>query len=343
MLLNKLNWGYFSKYRSQLFGISIITIMIYHFCEHALDAPSALLRNIAKIYNFGIGSIGVEIFLFLSGMGLYFSMSKDDNVQRFYSKRFKRVLLPYVLWGAVFWIWKDLIIYKYPVSDLILDFTTLSFWLKGNKNLWYVAFILVLYLLFPLIHKALNDKKPHRSIISFLLIVISVAATIALHFTFPKVFDNIEVALFRIPVFILGTYYGKAVADNKPFSAGDVLLLIGGITGKLAIVFEKAVLGTDKFPSRLAQFLYSLLIMVLLILIIHKCFVANKAERILGFFGKYSFELYITHVTLRTIMNAYGFVTYNPINYIMCIALSVIISVILSKSANKALSMKKTG
>ena len=37
-----------------------------------------------KIYNMFIGSVGVEFFAFLSGIGLYFSMVKDSNVLHFF-------------------------------------------------------------------------------------------------------------------------------------------------------------------------------------------------------------------------------------------------------------------
>lgn len=65
---------------------------------------SGILYDIASVYNLIFGSIGVEIFLFLSGMGLFFSMRKNENVLCFYKKRLKRLSVPYVLIGGIYWI-----------------------------------------------------------------------------------------------------------------------------------------------------------------------------------------------------------------------------------------------
>ena len=56
------------------------------------------------------GFLYKEIFVFLSGMGLYYSFSKDSNVKKFYIKRYKRILIPYVIVAIAFWGIKDLLI-----------------------------------------------------------------------------------------------------------------------------------------------------------------------------------------------------------------------------------------
>ena len=59
-----------SKHRSAIMGFAIIWIMIAHLKVSFDFIP---LQAIKKI---GYG--GVDIFLFLSGFGLYFSCSKDN-------------------------------------------------------------------------------------------------------------------------------------------------------------------------------------------------------------------------------------------------------------------------
>ena len=67
--MSKVPLSILSTYRTELFGLSIIWIMMYHsyLCE---ISPPVLFRWIA------LGSTGVEIFLFLSGIGLYYSYHK---------------------------------------------------------------------------------------------------------------------------------------------------------------------------------------------------------------------------------------------------------------------------
>ena len=43
-----------------------------------------------------VGAIGVDVFLFLSGMGLYYAMRKQPPLRVFYKNRLKRILIPYL-------------------------------------------------------------------------------------------------------------------------------------------------------------------------------------------------------------------------------------------------------
>ena len=72
-----------SEYRAELMAISMLAILLTHlkasFGVYALDRVALLCQG------------GVDVFLFLSGFGLYYSGMKSDNPLRFYSKRFKRI------------------------------------------------------------------------------------------------------------------------------------------------------------------------------------------------------------------------------------------------------------
>lgn len=59
-----------SEYRTELMGLSAIMILICHAAGNDLAMPHYLRLLIAQ------GQIGVDIFLFLSGMGLYYSLFK---------------------------------------------------------------------------------------------------------------------------------------------------------------------------------------------------------------------------------------------------------------------------
>ena len=104
--IKKGNWNILSENRNIIYGISIILIIIFHYFEDVLNSPNGInkeIHNIAVIYNVLFGSIGVEVFLFLSGIGLYFSLEKGRDVLKFYSKRIKRIIIPYVIIGLVYW------------------------------------------------------------------------------------------------------------------------------------------------------------------------------------------------------------------------------------------------
>ena len=60
-------WSDISKYRNELFGLSIISIIIFHYFEEVNVAGNAggLLSILTKLYYAALGSVGVDVFLFL--------------------------------------------------------------------------------------------------------------------------------------------------------------------------------------------------------------------------------------------------------------------------------------
>ena len=233
---HELNWGHVSLYRNELFGLSIISIMIFHFLEDIKTYTSGgILYNIADVYYMLFASIGVEVFLFLSGMGLFFSMKKNSDTKQFYIKRFKRLCFPYILIGGCYWIIRDFIILKLSVLDFLLDFSMLSFLLQGRKNIWFVAFIILMYLIYPIIFKCLNQKNKKKKIAYFLLMLfiwgLFMAATVVF---FRNVYSNIEIAVWRIPIFIFGAYMGEKIYNKDKFSIFDYSLFAFGIIVRMA-------------------------------------------------------------------------------------------------------------
>ena len=61
-----------SKYRTQLMGLAMLLILIFH---SSIDLSHInIIRSLKDT-----GDVGVDIFLLLSGIGLYFSYTKNNN------------------------------------------------------------------------------------------------------------------------------------------------------------------------------------------------------------------------------------------------------------------------
>lgn len=65
----QLNLGNLSLYRSELMGIATMLIIVCHAPAYGVEIPAWLSRVLSS------GGFGVDIFLFLSGMGMYHSLS----------------------------------------------------------------------------------------------------------------------------------------------------------------------------------------------------------------------------------------------------------------------------
>ena len=76
-----------SKYRNQIMGLAILWIILFH-TGMSLPFPLSQLKQ----QGFG----GTDIFIFLSGFGLYYSLKKDNNPIEFYKRRLTRVLPAYI-------------------------------------------------------------------------------------------------------------------------------------------------------------------------------------------------------------------------------------------------------
>ena len=215
-----------SDVRGELFGFSIITIILFHFFEDVEQADfGGAAKVMTKIYNLALGSGGVEIFLFLSGMGLFYSLSGDPRLRDFYRKRLVRILPAYLVIGGAGWLILDILLRKTGWLPFLRDFSTVSFWTEGERMVWYISLILILYLLFPLLYRLI--AIPGRRLAAALTVVLTaavMAGCLTLHFLSPGVYDRIEIALWRVAPFILGAWYGRKARSGQSFTAEAVIL-----------------------------------------------------------------------------------------------------------------------
>ena len=215
---------------NQLFGLSIIGIIIFHFCESVLSQKTGDgFYVFAMIYNCIFSSSGVEIFLFLSGMGLFYSMKKNSNVLQFYSKRFRRVLIPYLMFGLIYWIINDFVLLQRDFGQFISDFFLITVWTEGVRRFWFISFILILYIVFPLFFHMLDTTRKNRGVIFVLLMAICVTACALLASLAPDVYGNIELAICRLPAFLFGVYYGGKIYNGEKFGILEWILIPLGL------------------------------------------------------------------------------------------------------------------
>ena len=68
----KIDLSLLSKYRTELMGFSAIGILMCHACGNDVAMPIVLYQICS------LGQLGVSIFFLLSGMGMYYSLMKND-------------------------------------------------------------------------------------------------------------------------------------------------------------------------------------------------------------------------------------------------------------------------
>ena len=127
-----MNSNLLSKYRTELFAIGIL---IVH-SNDVIQAGGTLTELIRKLFAFG--GIAVYVFVFLSGIGLYFSISgmsiSDRNgILQFYKRRLSRLLMPYLLIAGSFYA-VELLLLDFRPMEFLFRLSTLQFWFQKKGS-----------------------------------------------------------------------------------------------------------------------------------------------------------------------------------------------------------------
>ncbi len=141
-----------TKYRGAVMGIAALWILFFHEWQLLSTEPGKLadFENYIK----RIGFCGVDIFLFLSGIGLVFAIGKK-SILSFYYRRLKRVYLPFLIVGII-----RAVTEKWTSEGFRDNVLCISFYKTNMYSfLWFVPAILTLYLLFPLYYKIFSKSS----------------------------------------------------------------------------------------------------------------------------------------------------------------------------------------
>ncbi len=345
-------WGLLSKYRAELMGAAIIWIILYHGYRDDMLFPGKL--NIIN-FIFSKGACGVEIFLLLSGLGLYYSFSKNQSLSYFYKNRVKRVVLPYLLVSGCFWIGQDLLYHK----NIILFFkniTLYSFWRSGYLRLWYIALLIPLYLIFPLLYYFIYGKGQKENsrkqvlLRSGILVMATVLLNLAVRAISKPYYMLTEIAFSRIVIFILGILIGSyAKRDDKVDYGIMVLILLAYSTQ-----FYDYESGLGDMFLRCWYVPLSFVVCFILIYFFELLDLKEKPNfflsKLLTISGKYSLELYIIHIWMRKLLNemhidfhinGINLNKYNILNYSLVILLTIVLTFFFAQ-LEKLLFRKKT-
>lgn len=320
-----MSWKTLSKYRSEIMGVACLWVMLHH---NSFDWPNALY----PLERFALyGNLGVDIFLLLSGVGLYFAWQKKPKLGAFYARRLVRVLVPYALIAVPYWVWRDLWLGN---GNFWMDVTQLSLPLNNVITTWYIAAITVFYLLYPLIARILFSGD-HRTRCVWLCGAVMLGC-LHLNYSGSEIYRNCEIALTRTAIFIIGCALGKAVHEDCSLEGHLVPLSLLWVILN-CILREKVSLGDVWI--RFSYIPLALAVTILLLWLLRKLDGCGLLRRVLRFFGERSLELYLSHVLIRNV-----FYHYYPVDlwdpwgigtYALILAVSLLFSTLIHPVINK--------
>ena len=162
----KLEIQMLSTYRNLLMGLAAIGVFVMHFIVQGVLAFPSPLKKIETVLLLW-GSSGVDVFCLLSGFGLFYTLEKNPKLSQYYKKRVIRVYIPFLLItipGYLFFL-------KISIKKCLIKWTTLYLWVSGNDGTWFVSFIIVMYLLSPIIYKFYKSSSTRKLIVKHCIAV----------------------------------------------------------------------------------------------------------------------------------------------------------------------------
>ena len=278
------------KYRNVWIGLAMLWIVFFHSGFPVNSAPLLTFKE--------LGYGGVDICLFASGIGCYYSLEKDPDLLRFLKRRVKRLGPAYICFIVPWMIWKNQGLKMPPrvILGNLLGIQTLVSW-DYHFN-WYIGGLVIYYLLTPYL-KGLTDSC--RNLRQDLLAgVFLTAITVPFWES-----GNSILILSRIPVLYAGLVCGKLA--NRGYALNKRDLLLSGVLCVAGAVF--LVDSLSRFPNwlwsrGLSWYPFAWIVPGGCIFLswlaerMEGCKFLSWINRTLETVGKYSFELYLVHVFL---------------------------------------------
>ena len=312
-----------SRYRGELMGMAMIFIILFHVSLPQSDMFFGLRR---------MGNIGVDMFFFLSGIGLWFSWTKNPSCKHFFKRRYLRIYPTWLVMASLYYIPRfrggDIMAWIDLIGDITINW---DFWLHDELTFWYIPATMMLYLFAPAYMELIRKHPIYRW-----LPVVMIMWCILVQYVTPihDIFGHIEIFWSRVPIFFIGINMGEMVRRKDKLDGASiwmiVILFVATLTS--SIFLEQNLHG--RFPLYVERMLY-IPLTITTILLLNRIFRRTPKwfNNAFKFVGALSLECYLIHIhfVLNYIPKEW---TYWA-TFLMCTAITLPTAWCLSKAVGK--------
>lgn len=281
-----MKYSLLSKFRSELMGIAMIAVMLFHAWD--LDLRFTTLNELRAL---GFG--GVDIFVLLSGIGLSMSLSKrEQEYGEFIGRRAWRILPAYYTVMLPYTLFLYLAGRAWP-STFIWNTTLLNYWVhcEGGFN-WYVSGIMLLYLVTPPVFRFLRSHR-RRALI---LLTVTAASFFVTQLLMRDTWWNHLDVFFRIPIYTAGLVIGLWIWEDRKITAVDGIVLSAMLI--LGIVYSLRRTSMGDYAPGAYIFAFLTVPMCLVLAWLMDQLPIRPIHAALRFVGENSLEIYLLNVSL---------------------------------------------
>ena len=277
-----------SRFRAEQMGAAMLFVILFHVALDRGDPFYGLRR---------CGNVGVDIFLFLSGVGLWFSWVKTPDVLRFYRRRLLRIVPTWIVVATAFYLpdYLGARRFSHSIVDLIGDITiNWDFWLHDELTFWYVPAIMALYLVAPWYMRLIQSRPVYRWLPLLMVIwCVMVQWVLPIH----AAVGHIEIFWSRVPIFFIGINFGEMVRTRSQLSSDAVWLLLVTFLMTFGTCLYLEQVRHGQFPLFVERMLY-IPFTVCTVLVMNRIFrrTPQWVNRLFRFVGALSLEAYLIHI-----------------------------------------------
>ena len=311
-----------SRFRGELMGAAMLFIILFHVALPREDAFFGLRR---------MGNVGVDMFLFLSGIGLWFSWMKNPSVKHFFIRRYLRIYPTWLIIACLFYIpsfqggstWN----WIYLFGEITINW---GFWLHDELNFWYIPATMMFYLFAPAYMELIKRHPIYRW-----LPVVMIMWCILVQYVTPihQAVGHLEIFWSRVPIFFIGINMGEMVRQKQTLDGASIWMiwLMFLMTLLASIFLEQEKHGM--FPLFLERMLY-IPLTITSILLLNRIFRRTPSWFNKGFMfvGALSLECYLLHIHFVLKYIEPHHLGYWP-TFFICIGITLPAAWILSKIA----------
>lgn len=144
-------------------GFAFLAVVLQHSIAHYFPLPdTGLADGVILGLLLLLSKFAVPLFVFITGLVLFYNYDGDVQYGVFIRKRFKDIVLPYLPWA----VWYAIVFQHLNVIEAgsLSKLALLILTGKASYHLWYIVMIIQFYLLFPLLQRLVRKWKPASEI-----------------------------------------------------------------------------------------------------------------------------------------------------------------------------------
>lgn len=319
-----MSYSIISSKKQELMGIAILWIFLFH---SRFGQDIFLLKDIV-----GFGSQGVDMFFFLSGLGLSYSLNRNSNIKKFYLRRFWRIAPTFFLFLIVVHIIGTWLGFPHPKTLLqcFCWYSTIGWWINGLFSNpycyfyeWYLPTLILFYVFAPVLKKCS---------IKILLAIMVVSTLLSLVFSYSGLLEHIYWSYQRIAVYVEGFLFYKLIKNHLITKSINYLLLTL-FAGGAFLILSSSIFSDEQRVFTLAIYRFSMLLGMPVFLYILSSTLCKTPylQSFLRICGTLSLELYLLHIYSRPLSYVRGYILENnTLSIILTFFILIILAYIIN-------------